>query len=32
MIPCALKTGASGGIALARNLYAEALFKGVASV
>ena len=26
------KIGASGGISLARNLYAEALFEGVASV
>jgi len=32
MIPCAPKIGASGGISLARNLYAEALFEGVASV
>jgi hypothetical protein len=32
MIPSALKTGASGGISLARNPYAEALFKSVASV
>jgi hypothetical protein len=30
--PSASKTGASGGISLARNPYAEALFKGVAAV